>query len=63
MHLIRKTLKGLNSTGNEIFMKIWKIAFSVKLARGLEIVLKINSGQKDVPFITIIGKSVSWGTS
>ena len=58
-HLIRKTLKLLNSTGNETFMKTRKIAFSVKLARSLEIVLKINSGQKDVPYITIISKSVS----
>ena len=59
-HLIRTTLKvNLNLTGNEIFMTIRKIAFSAKLARGLEIVLKLNSGQKDVPFITIIDKSVS----
>ena len=62
MHLIRKTLKLLNLTGNEIFMKIWKIAFSVKLPMGLEIVLNINSGQKDVPFITVIGKFESCGT-
>ena len=62
-HIIRKTLTLLNLTGNEIFMKIRKIAFSVKLPRGLEIALEINSGQKDVPFITIIGKSVFFGTS
>ena len=44
-------------------MKIRKITFSVKLPRELEIALKINSGQKDVPFIIITGKSVSYGTS
>ena len=60
---IRKTLKLLNLTRNEIFMKIRKTAFSVKLPRGLKIVLKINSEQKDVPFITIIDESVSCGTS
>ena len=42
-HLIRKTLQLLNLTGNEIFMKIRKMAFSVNLPRGFEIVLKINS--------------------
>ena len=44
-------------------MKIRKLAFAVKLPRRLEIVFKINSGQKDAPFITIIGKSVSYETS
>ena len=44
-------------------MKIQQIAFYVQLPRGLEIISKINSGQKDVPFITIIGKSISCGTS
>ena len=44
-------------------MKIRKSAFSVKLPRGLEIVFKINSEQKDVPFITIIDNSLSCGTS
>ena len=47
-----------NSTGNEIFRNIRTNAFSVKLASGVEIVLKISSGQKDVPFISIICKSV-----
>ena len=44
-------------------MKIRIIAYSVKLPRVLEIVFKINSGQKNVSFITIIDKSVSCGTS
>ena len=43
---MRKTLKHLNLTGNEIFRNIRKNAFSVKLARGFEIVLKINSDKK-----------------
>ena len=33
----KKSLKRLNLTGNEIFKKIRKIAFSWKFARGLEI--------------------------
>ena len=41
--LYQKAPKLLNLTGNEIFMKIWKNSFSVKLPRCLEIVLKINS--------------------
>ena len=44
-------------------MKIRKFEFSIILPKGLEIVLKINSGQKDMPFIAIFGKSVSSGTS
>ena len=34
-----------------------------KITQDLDIVLKINPGQKDEPFITIIGKSVSCGTT
>ena len=62
-HLIRKTLKLLNFPKNQNFMKIRKNAFSVKLPTGYEIVLNVNSGQKDVSFITIIGKAVSCETS
>ena len=57
--LTRKTLKLLNMTKNEIFMTVRKIAFSVKLLGGLEIVLKDNSRKKNVPFSTIIRRSVS----
>ena len=48
---------------NEFYYEIRKIAFSVKLPRGLEIVSEIILEQNDVPFITIIDKSVSCGTS
>ena len=34
-----------------------------KITQDLKIVLKINPEQKDEPFITIIGKSISSGTS
>ena len=47
-HLIRKPLKVLNLTENEIFMNIRKIAFPVILRRGLEIVLDVNSGQNEL---------------
>ena len=57
-HLIRKTLKLLKLPKNQNYKKIRKIAFSVKLSTGLEIVLNVNSGQKkNVSFITIIGKA------
>ena len=62
-HLIRNILKLWNLTRNEIFMNIRKTAFSVKLPKGLEIVLKINSEQKDVHFITIIDRFVTCGTN
>ena len=39
--------------------KFEKLHFLQTLSRSLEIVLKLNSGQKDVPFVTIISKSVS----
>ena len=44
-------------------MKIRKITFSVKLPIELEMALKLNSGQKNMPFFIITGKSVSYGTS
>ena len=61
--LIRQTLKRLNMTRNEIFMTVRKNTFSIKLPRGLEIVLKVNSRQNDVSFIAFFCKSVCRGTS
>ena len=59
MHVIRKTLKRLNLTGNEIFMKIRKIAFSIKLPR----VCKLTQGKKMSLLLPLLGKSVFYGTS
>ena len=51
MHLIRKLLKLLNLPESQNFTEIRKIVFSVKLPRGLEIVLHVTQDKKMCLFV------------
>ena len=59
-HLVRKTLKLLNLTEHQMFLKIRKIAFSVKLHNGLEMFWKLTHDKKMGLFLPVLPSLFLW---